>query len=105
MLCCYQAIRTLISHPPQTPDWTPPGSPSPAPATESAAASATPVAFPPDSLGDLAANLVFEITFARNLVPQRPAAATSARPSGPRRYKTRKPGSPPLTPLTRLSSG
>ena len=72
--------------------------------TGSAAASATPDAFPPDSLGDLAADLAFEITFKRNLVPARPGRRyerKTRRPGG--RYKTRKPGHPArLTPLTRI---
>ena len=83
MLCCYQAIRTLISHAAATRDWTRPGSPSPAPATESAAASATADSFPPEHLNGLAADLAVEITFHRNLVPAGPAAATTARPSAP----------------------
>ena len=61
--------------------------------TPSAAASATPDAFPPDRLDDLAADLAFEITFKRNLVPERPGG----------RYKTCKPGETTrLTPLTRI---
>ena len=72
--------------------------------TGSAAASATPDAFPPDSLDDLAADLAFEITFARNLVPWRPGRRyerKTKRPGG--RYKTRKPGeTAQLTPLTRI---
>ena len=84
MLCCYQAIRTLISHAAGDAAWTRPGSPSPAPATGSAAASATPDAFPPEHPDGLAADLASGITFARNLVPGRPG----------RRYqrKTKRPG-------------
>ena len=92
MLCCYQAIRTLISHAASDAGHrSQPGSPSPAPATPSAAASATPDAFPPDRLGDLAADLAFEITFKRNLVPGRPGRRyerKTKRPGG--RYKTRQ---------------
>ena len=104
MLCCYQAIRTLIGPPPETPAWTRPASPLPAPATGSAAASATPDAFPPDGLAGTVADLAFEITFARNLVPRRPGRRyerKTKRPGG--RYKTRKPGeTAQLTPLTRI---
>ena len=53
---------------------------------------------------DLAADLAFEITFARNLVPRRPGRRyerKTKRPGG--RYKTRKPGDTTrLTPLTRI---
>ena len=57
--------------------------------------------FPPDSLGDLAANLAFKITFARNLVPQRPGRryerkTRAARPNAS--YKSRKPGEPARLP-------
>ena len=102
ILCCYQAIRTLISHAAGDADLTPPGSPSPGPVTESAAASATPAAFPPDQLNDLAADPTFEITYSRNLVPNRPGRRykreTKQRGG---RYKTRQPGQPSrLTPLT-----
>ena len=72
--------------------------------TPSAAASATPDAFPPDHLDDLAADLAFEITFARNLVPGRPGRRyerKTKRPGG--RYKTAKPGQTTrLTPLIRI---
>ena len=72
--------------------------------TPSAAASATPDAFPPDRLDDLAADLAFEITFKRNLVPERPGRRyerKTKRPGG--RYKTAKPGETTrLTPLTRI---
>jgi hypothetical protein len=61
-------------------------------------------AFPPDCLDDLAADLAFEITCARNLVPLRPGRRyerRTKRPGG--RYKTRKPGETTrLTPLTRI---
>ena len=49
--------------------------------------------FPLSSLDDLTADLAFEITFARNLVPRRPGRRyerKTKRPGG--RYKTRKPG-------------
>ena len=53
-------------------------------------------------LADLSADLAFEITCQRNLVPRRPGrryARETKRPGG--RYKTRKPGqSARLTPLT-----
>ena len=72
--------------------------------TPSAAASATPGAFPPGRLGDLAADLAFEITFKRNLVPERPGRRyerKTKRPGG--RYKTARPGQTTrLTPLTRI---
>lgn len=72
------------------------------PATPSGTASATPAPFPPDGLGELVADLAFEITCQRNLVPQRPGrryARETKRSGG--RYKTRKPGqTAKLTPLT-----
>src|SRR5216683_336743 len=111
---CFDELETSIrggaavvlrsKSPPTMRAWIRPGSPSPAPATGSAAASATPDAFPPDRLDDLAADLAFEITFARNLVPGRPGRRyerKTKRPGG--RYKTRKPGETArLTPLTRV---
>jgi hypothetical protein len=58
--------------------------------------------FPPQLLDDLLADLAFEITCQRNLVPQRPGRRyerQTKRPGG--RYKTRKPGQTArLTPLT-----
>jgi hypothetical protein len=58
---------------------------------------------PPEYLAGLAADLAFEITLARNLVPLRPGRRherKTKRPGG--RYKTRKPGETTrLTPLTR----
>jgi hypothetical protein len=74
------------------------------PATGSAAVSATPDAFPPDGLALSAADLAFEITCQRNLVPERPGRRyerKTKRPGG--RYKTRKPGETArLTPLTKI---
>lgn len=79
MLCCYQAIRTLISH-----------------AADGARISFTRARrrnpqphqrlriLPADGLAEEAADLAVEITCRQNLVPNAPAAATSARPS-PRR--------------------
>jgi hypothetical protein len=62
----------------------------------------TPGPFPPDGLDDLAADLAFEITCTRNLVPERPGRRyrrETKRPGG--RYKTRTPGQTAmLTPLT-----
>ena len=102
MLCCYQAIRTLISHAADEAGLDPGASPSPAPGTPYGAASATRTAFPPDGLDDLVTDLAFEITCKRNLVPSRPGRRCkreTKRPGG--RYKTRKPGQTPrLTPLT-----
>ncbi len=70
--------------------------------TPCGAASATLVPFPPDGLDDLVADLAFEITCKRNLVPDRPGRRykrETKRPGG--RYKTRKPGQTArLTPLT-----
>ena len=83
MLCCYQAIRTLISHAAADACWTPPGSPSPAPATESAAASATPDAFPPTASTTSPPTWPSRSPSPATSCPPRPAAATSARPSGP----------------------
>lgn len=68
----------------------------------SGAASATPTVFPPPDLDDLLADLAFEITLPRNLIPPRPDRRyqrETKRAGG--RYKTRKPGeSARLTPLT-----
>ena len=72
MLCCYQAIRTLISHAADDAGLYRCGSPSPSYARPSAAASATPDAFPPQLLDELAADLAAEITYHRHLVPRRP---------------------------------
>ncbi len=69
---------------------------------ESAAASAIPTVFPPPDLDELVADLAFEITLSRNLIPARPDRRykrETKRAGG--RYKTRKPGEPArLTPLT-----
>ena len=70
----------------------------------SAGGSATRVPFPPPELDDALADLAFEITFPRNLVPDRPGrryARETKRPGG--RYKTRKHGqSSRLMPLTEI---
>ena len=70
----------------------------------SAGGSATRAHFPPPELDQALADLAFEITFPRNLVPGRPGrrfARETKRPGG--RYKTRKPGhSSRLTPLTEV---
>ena len=103
MLCCYQAIRTLISHAAADAGLDPARISFTRARDGSAAASATPDAFPPEYLDDLTADLAFEITFARNLVPGRPGRRyerKTKRPGG--RYKTRKPGGATrLAPLTR----
>jgi hypothetical protein len=66
--------------------------------------SATPGPFPPPDLDEALADLAFEITRPRNLVPGRPSrryAGETKRPGG--RHKTRKPGQTArLTPLTVL---
>ena len=58
--------------------------------------------FPSEQLDEALADLNFEITFHRSLVPERPGrryARETKRPGG--RYKTRKRGQPSrLTPLT-----
>ena len=54
-----------------------------------------PGSFPPDQLDEALADLNFEITFHRSLVPERPGrryARETKRPGG--RYKTRKRGQP-----------
>ena len=83
MLCCYQAIRTLIRHAAADAGLDQLGSPSPAPATGIRSRISDSGCFSPEYLDDLTADLAFEMTFARNLVPGGPAAATSARPSAP----------------------
>ena len=94
MLCCYQAIRTLIQPtPPPTPGSTRCGSPSPSRAVAiRARISDSGCAFPLGSLTSLAADLAVEITFHRNLVPARPG----------RRYerKTKRPARPPARPAS-----
>ena len=103
MLCCYQAIRTLISHAAATPGIDPGRSPLPAPATGSAAASATRVPFPLTALTS-SRRPGLRDHLPRNLVPGRPGrryARETKRPGG--RYKTRKPGQTArLTPLTMI---
>ena len=106
MLCCYQAIRTLISHAadgagidPARISFTRAGDGIRSRISDSGC-------FPPDGLAEETADLAVEITHRRNLVPNAPAAATSARPSPGGRYKTRKPGETTrLTPLTRIIFG
>ena len=70
--------------------------------TRSAGGSATLGLSPPEQLEEALADLNFEITFHRSLVPERPGrryARETKRPGG--RYKTRKRGQPSrLTPLT-----
>jgi hypothetical protein len=70
----------------------------------SAGGSAAPAHFPPHELDEALADLAFEITFPRSLVPGRPGrryARETKRAGG--RYKTRKPGqSSRLTPLTKI---
>ncbi len=104
MLCCYQAIRTLISHAA--------GDAGIDPARISFTRARDAIrsrisdsgCFSPSGLDDLAADLAFEITFHRNLVPSRPGRRyerKTKRPGG--RYKTRKPGETTrLTPLTKI---
>jgi hypothetical protein len=83
MLCCYQAIRTLISHAadgagidPARISFTRAGDGIRSRISDSGC-------FPPDGLAEETADLAVEITHRRNLVPNAPAAATSARPSPP----------------------
>ena len=107
MLCCYQAIRTLISHAADDAGPARCGSPSPSPARPSAAASATPDAFPLRSL--TSSPPTWPLRSPGTAISSRaaPDAATNARPKRPGgRYKTRKHGEATrLTPLTRSSSG
>jgi hypothetical protein len=104
MLCCYQAIRTLISHAAGTTGL----DPSRISFTRARDAIRTrisdPGCFPPLDLDDLLADLTFKITHRRNLVPPRPGRRykrETKRAGG--RYKTRQPGkSARLTPLTTI---
>ena len=104
MLCCYQAIRTLISHAADDAGI----DPARISFTRARDAIRSRISdsgcFSPDHLDDLTAGLAFEISFPRNLVPSRPGRRyerKTKRPGG--RYKTRKPGEPTrLTPLTRI---
>ena len=104
MLCCYQAIRTLISHAASDAGLDPARISFTRARDGIRSRISDSGCFSPDSLDDLAADLAFEITFARNLVPRRPGRRyerKTKRPGG--RYKTRKPGETTrLTPLTRI---
>src|SRR5258708_34579175 len=86
MLCCYQAIRTLISHAadgagldPRTVSFTRARDAVRSRISDSGS-------FPPQGLDELAADLAFEITYHGTLAPARPR----------RRYerKTKRPGAP-----------
>src|SRR6266516_784153 len=104
MLCCYQAIRTLISHAADDAGI----DPARISFTRARDAIRSRISdsgcFPPDGLAESAEDLAFEITCQRNLVPRRPGRRyerKTKRPGG--RYKTRKPGETTrLTPLTRV---
>ena len=93
MLCCYQAIRLLIS------DAASQESIDPRRVSFTAARDAVrrrisePGTFSPQELDDALADLAFEITFHRNLLPWRPGRryAWETKRSGGR-YKTRKHG-------------
>ena len=105
MLCCYQAIRALISDAAGDAGTRsaagllhrrPRGDPAPHQRLRDP--------FPPQELDQAVGDLAFEITCKRNLVGERPGRRyerKTKRPGG--RYKTRNPARPArLTPLTRV---
>lgn len=102
MLCCYQAIRTLISRAADDVGLDPARISFTRARDGIRSRISDSGCFPPDLLGALAAGLAFEITFHRNFVPERPGRRyerKTKRPGG--RYKTRKRGETArLTPLT-----
>ncbi len=103
MLCCYQAIRTLISHAADTAGLDPHRISFTAARDAIRGRISDPGSFPPPDLDDLVADLTFEITYSPHLLPPRPKRRykrETKRPGG--RYKTRSPGeSSRLTPLTK----
>ncbi|MBV9011325.1 MAG: hypothetical protein JO272_04630 [Pseudonocardiales bacterium] len=104
MLCCYQAIRTLISHAADTTGLDP-ARISFTPTRDAIRGRISdPGCFPPPDLDELLAELTFEITLPRNLVPPRPHRRykrETKRAGG--RYKTRTPGEPArLIPLNMI---
>jgi hypothetical protein len=104
MLCCYQAIRTLISHAASDAGLDPARISFTRARDGIRSRISDSGCFPPDGLAQSTEDLAFEITCQRNLVPERPGRRyerKTKRPGG--RYKTRKPGqTAPLTPLTTI---
>ena len=104
MLCCYQAIRTLISHAADDAGLDPLRVSFTAAREAIRSRISNSGCFPPPLLDDLAADLAAEITWHRRLVPHRPGPRyerKTRRPGG--RYKTRKSGEATrLTPLTKI---
>jgi hypothetical protein len=102
MLCCYQAIRVLISGAGGEEGIDPRRGLLHRHTQRGTPANQRPGVLPPPELDKALTDLTFEITLRRNLVPERPGrryARETKRPGG--RYKTRKPGqSSRLTPLT-----
>ena len=99
MLCCYQAIRTLISHAAADAGIDPARISFTRARDGIRSRISDSGAFPPDRLADLAADLAFEITFHRNLVPRRPGRATSGKPNAP--AAATKPANPARLPADR----
>jgi hypothetical protein len=103
-LCCYQAIRTLISHAADDAGLDPARISFTWARDASRSRNSDTGCFSPYRHDDLTKDLAFEITFARNLVPGRPGRRyehKTKRPGG--RYKTRKSGEiTRLAPLTRI---
>ena len=104
MLCCYQAIRTLISHAAADAGLDPLRVSFTAAREAVRSRISDSGCFPPPLLDELAADLAAQITWHRHLVPARPGRRyerKTKRPGG--RYKTRKPGETTrLTPLTKI---
>lgn len=102
MLCCYQAIRTLISHAADTAEIDPSRISFTRARDAIQGRISDPGCFSPPALDDLLTDLAFEVTLPRHLVPPRPDRRykrETNRASG--RYKTRRPDEPArLTPLT-----
>lgn len=72
MLCCYQAIRTLTNHAAGTAGLNPARISFTRARDAIQARISDPGCFPPPTLEDLLADLTFEITLPRHLVPPRP---------------------------------
>jgi hypothetical protein len=104
MLCCYQAIRTLISHAADDAGIDPLRVSFTAARQAISSRISGSGCFSPRLLDELAAGLAAEITWHRHLVPRRPGRRyehKTKRPGG--RYKTRKHGEATrLRPLTKV---
>lgn len=82
MLCCYQAIRTLISHAANTAGLDPDRISFTHVCDAVRGRISDPGCFSPPELDDLLTDLAFEITLGRNLVPRRPCRRYKRETSG-----------------------